>query len=327
MTRPSLYCALLIVPLIACVGFGRELLEARATVLAVVDDEAITSEDVDQRIKDLEARLDEKTRHEALSGPPEQVRADVLESLIREKLLLAEANLLINRHEFFKKKLEELVHDRIDRERRKAGGDVAFKEDLEKKGVTYKQHIENVRKRLMRTIILNQFVERNLSVSPQEIRAAYKENPRRFHVPPSVRYRQIFVRVDQHRSRAQAWETVQLVMDRIRKQHDFVKLAALYSDGPRAENGGLWESTRKGVRPDPIDKTIFSLPVGETSDPIETKAGFTIVKVESRRKARTRPLEEVQETLKRELLEQKRARRYNALIKRLEEKHYVRRMQ
>jgi len=326
MTRLSLCCALLIAPLIPLVALGQDLLKARETVLAVVDDEAITSADVDQRIKDLKARLDEKTREKAFSGPPAQIRADTLESLIHDKLLLAEARLLINRHELLKKKFEELVHARIDRERRKAGGDIAFKDKLEKQGITYKRHIKNIRKQLMRTIILNQFVDRNLSVSPQELRASYEENLQRFQVPPRVKYRQIFVRVDAYQSRAQAWQTVQLVMERIRKQHDFAKLVPLYSDGPRAANGGLWESTRKGLRPKQIDKTIFSLPIGETSDPIETKAGFTIVKVESRRKARTRPLDEVQEILKRELLEKKRARRYNALINRLEEKHYVKRM-
>lgn len=324
MTKSSPVYAILL--LLVFVAFATaELPRPRAGVLVVVNDKPITHQDVVRHLKELEARVDEKTLARILSGTKEQIYAEMLGSLIRDELLLAEARLLINRREVFKNKLEELIHDQIVHERQKAGGDAPYKEILDNQGITYDEHIKATRRRLMREIILNQFVDRNLSVTPLEVRAYYRQNLSLFQTVSLVRYRQIFVRVDKYPSREEAWQTVELVMSCLKKQHDFAKLAQRYSDGSHRAKGGEWVSIRKGRRPELIDNAVFSVPVGEFSDPLETEAGFTIIKIEHREKVRTRPLEEVQEQIEIELLQKKRAARYDALIKRLSEKHYVKR--
>lgn len=325
MTKRSPVRAILLLSVFVALA-AAELPQPRAGILAVVNDKPITHQDVVGRLQKIEARFDDKTLAGILAGTKEQIHAEMLESLIHDELLLAEARLLINRHEFFKHKLEELLHDRIVRERQKAGGDAPYKELLDKQGITYDEHLKAARRQLMREIILSQFVDRNLSVTPQEVSAYYRQNLSFFQEVSCVRYRQIFVSVDKYPSREEAWQTVELVMDRLKKQHDFAKLVPLYSDGPRRAKGGQWESTRRGQRSEPIiDNAVFSVPVGEFSDPLETDSGFTIIKIEHREKVRTRPFEEVQEQIEKELLDKKRAARYEALIKRLTEKHYVKR--
>jgi peptidyl-prolyl cis-trans isomerase SurA len=59
---------------------------------------------------------------------------------------------------------------------------------------------------------------------------------------------------------------------------DFAALAAEYSDGPAAKRGGLNEPFGRGQRPYDIEKTVFSLQIGEISEIIETKAALFIVK-------------------------------------------------
>jgi parvulin-like peptidyl-prolyl isomerase len=115
-------------------------------------------------------------------------------------------------------------------------------------------------------------------------------------------------------------------MGLLQKQHDFADLARKYSEGPHAQEGGLWDFVRQGVRPEPLDKLIFSLPVGEAGGPVQTNIGYTIIMVEARRKARTIPFEEVQAQLEKQLLQEEWQRRYKQLIKRLEKEHHVLRL-
>ena len=305
-------------------------LDAHNTVRAVVDDKAITHKDVIKRIDMVTNTLEKRMTLEKIVNHRAEIYSATLEGLLHEKLLLAEARRMLKTHEVFEKKLEAMVHTGIENARRKAGGDRKFREKLRKDGLTYEQHIALLREQLMRGVVLYQFVDRDFSVSPEEMRAYYSKHLRRFQEPPCARYRQIFIPLNEHTPRAAARQTADHVMGLLKKQHNFARLAQQYSDGPNAAKGGLWDfagrGSRKGTRPEPIDKLIFSLPIGEAGGPVETPIGLTIIKVEARRKGRTIPYEEVQEALEKELIRGKRKRRYKKLIQRLEKEHYVKRM-
>ena len=54
-----------------------------------------------------------------------------------------------------------------------------------------------------------------------------------------------------------------------------------------------------------VDSRAFSLPLGEVSEIIECDIGFSIIKVEGRKEARTIPLEEVEARITAGLREEK----------------------
>lgn len=114
-------------------------------------------------------------------------------------------------------------------------------------------------------------------------------------------------------------------MDQLRKGEPFAELAKNRSNGPRRENGGLWDFVRQGVRPKPVDQLLFSLPVGEVGGPVETEIGYTIVKVEAHKPGRTIPFEEVQPKIEALLKARRQDVRYLELMRRLEEENYVER--
>lgn len=65
---------------------------------------------------------------------------------------------------------------------------------------------------------------------------------------------------------------------------DFAEIARRFSsDTATAEDGGLVGTlSREEISP-PLREVVFSAPVGRVSDPVETPAGFQLVKVDSRR--------------------------------------------
>ncbi len=291
-------------------------------VVAVVNKEVIRRSDLLERASDALDKLELSTSPSEQQKLTRQVLYATLRALIDEKLLLVEAQRLTRQNEPFAKLVDDRVDARIEDERRNAGGEAAFAEALDKQGLTRAEYRTRLRAEIMRDLVLYYFVTRDLSVSPGDLLEYYRKDLDRFQEPARVKFRQIFIRADKHENRAQAAELAQYLAGLLDKQHDFAKLAEEYSDGPRAEEGGLWD-LRQGARPPPIDKLLFSLPVGEVGGPVETDTGFTIVKVEARNPARTIPFEEVQQSLEAELLRRKRLERYQRLVERLEQQNYV----
>jgi len=62
----------------------------------------------------------------------------------------------------------------------------------------------------------------------------------------------------------------------------------------------------KGRMPPEFDAVAFAMKPGEVSDPVETKLGYEIIRVEERKDERTRPIEEVTDTIRTSLLARKR---------------------
>jgi parvulin-like peptidyl-prolyl isomerase len=73
-----------------------------------------------------------------------------------------------------------------------------------------------------------------------------------------------------------------------------------------------------GVSPD-VDKVAFTLPVGSVSDPIHTNEGTVIVRVVPREEVTPEKLRQTRETFRAELLNERRARFFNAYMNKARE--------
>ncbi len=83
---------------------------------------------------------------------------------------------------------------------------------------------------------------------------------------------------------------------------DFAALAKKKSEGPSAADGGDLGFFRRGVMVAEFEKAAFALPVGGVSDPVRTKFGWHVLKVEERRAVPPKPFEEVKEQLREKML-------------------------
>ncbi len=292
-------------------------------VVAIVNQEVIEHSDVLQRASPEFLKLEEGMAQSEREQRTREILEKALRALIDEKLLLTEAERLSKKNEAFGRLIDDRIALTLEAERRRTGGEAAFHDSLEKAGLTHATYVKRVRHKIMRELVRYHFVTRDLSVSPAELYEHYRKNLSRLSEPDKVRYRQIFIRVDKNKSRAKARELAEYLMDLLEKRHDFASLAREYSDGPHAEEGGLWDFMGRGARPPPIDDLLFSLPIGEVGEPLETDIGFTLVKVAARSPARIIPFEEVQGRLEAELLDRKWLERYRRLIRRLQEQNYV----
>jgi parvulin-like peptidyl-prolyl isomerase len=309
-----------------------EPLAVRDSVVAVVNKQVITQQDIMARCGPVLAEVD---RDNSLSADERRARATEIEAvalrrLVDEKLLVAEGNRLLNADEGLKKRFGETVDMRLEEERRNAGGDAPLREALRKKGRTYQDYTDQLREQRLLEYVHWRFVERDLSVAPREILEYYQQHPNQFAEPAEAKFRGIFIPQTEEQSREAARKSAEELLLELKKPTDFALLAREHSS-LHAEEGGLWDFTEQGTLPKPVDDLLFSLPVGEIGGPVETEMpgpvqgekGFLIMKVEERRPARTQTFEEVQRPIEEMLRRRKQLTRYDALIRRLKAENYV----
>ncbi len=151
------------------------------------------------------------------------------------------------------------------------------------------------------------FMEK-VSVTDEEVRDFYDANPERFVVPKTVEARHILIRVPAEappEAVDKARDRILDVLKQAREGKDFAELAKQYSeDTATKERGGELGAFPKEAMVQPFAEAAFALQPGRISEPVKTRFGWHIIKVEKVNEGRTLSLEEakaeIQNQLKRE---------------------------
>ena len=147
-------------------------------------------------------------------------------------------------------------------------------------------------------------------VSEEEIAAFYKEKPHHFARPEKVKAHHILVRVERgadDKTKAEARQRAQSILDDIRKGEDFATLAERYSEDSvsRGKGGDLGEFGR-GEMVKPFEDAVFAMKPGQLSEPVETEYGYHIIRLDAYTPAGTIPLDEVKDRIRKALAAEKR---------------------
>jgi peptidyl-prolyl cis-trans isomerase D len=146
-----------------------------------------------------------------------------------------------------------------------------------------------------------------VTVAEEDIRDYYESNPEKFKNPKTVHARHILIKVDQNAKPEEvesARQRAEDVLKMAKEGRDFAALARQYSEGPTKTKGGDLGTFRREAMVKPFADKAFSMAAAEISDPVRTRFGWHIIKVEKINPAKTRSLdearEEIQKTLKAE---------------------------
>jgi peptidyl-prolyl cis-trans isomerase D len=161
-------------------------------------------------------------------------------------------------------------------------------------------------------------------VTDKEIEEYYQANrDSKFHKPKEVKARYILVRVApgaDAKQKSDAQTRANRILTEARAGKDFAQLAKQESEDSTAAKGGDVGWVTQEQLPPPLDKTVFGLAKGETSNVIESSTGFHIVKVEDIRDEKTQSLKEATAEISRGLKAEKGKREAAKLADRDREK-------
>ena len=144
-----------------------------------------------------------------------------------------------------------------------------------------------------------------IEITDEEVEAYYEANQAAYTRPEERRARHILLRIEPdapEQDRTLYREQAESLLSRARAGEDFGELAKANSQDPvSAEQGGDLGFFGRGRMVPEFSEAVFSTPVGEFAEVVETQFGFHVVQVTDEREAGVTPLEEVQDGIRREL--------------------------
>jgi parvulin-like peptidyl-prolyl isomerase len=300
-------------------------------IVAVVNNEVITKAEFHRALAPVYLQFQASLSPEELSKKMDEIRQEVIQQLVDERLMLQAAR-NPKPVEVAKGKVgtpppiqvsDREVEEALERVRRRFADEEGFAKALKEQGLTEADLRERFRQQIVIQKLIAREVHSRVSVSPSEIAAYYQAHRDRFKVPMAIQVATIFIRPRDDRNMAQAGQLAHELYQRLRQGADFYELARRYSDGFNAQMGGRIGFLEKGKNRKEIEEILFQLKAGELSPVIQTPAGFHIFLIEAVRPERQMEWEEVQEEIRSILFEEKSALRYKTWIARLREEAYV----
>jgi len=245
-------------------------------IVAVVDKEIITESELNERVNMLlfQSKME--------SATPE-MRRDVLNSMIADKLILAQA--IIDSIEVGDDEVNQALDQQISNLIRQAGSEQRVEEYY---GMPISRIRREFRDDMRKQLVIQrmrQTREATIQVTRREVEEFYETYrdslPR---VPEEVELSNIFLLPKADSAlQVQSERLLKAIRDSVMRGSDFGALARQYSRGPGAESGGELPWAKRGELLREFEEVVFSLSEGEYSQVFTTDLGLHLVQLLERR--------------------------------------------
>jgi peptidyl-prolyl cis-trans isomerase SurA len=286
------YFSSLIFPLLALALYGQQTVVEE--IVARVNDDIITRTDMDRSLKQLRQELSQAYSGAELEQQFALKEKNVLRDLIDQLLLIQKAK-------DNGVSVESDLIKQLDEIRQK--NNLKTLDDLEQmasqQGVNFEDFKSSLRNQLYTQAVIRNEVGRGVQITQEEIKKYYDTHKKEFERQEEVRFREILISTE-GKDEAQKQEAAKKAADlvvRARKNENFADLAKKYSDGPTASDGGEQDYIARNLLLKEIADVAFKMKRNEVSDPILTKFGYKIVKLEDRHEAGLQPVERVSDAI------------------------------
>ena len=256
---------------------------------------------IDITVEELDARVESARLQSAAQGSSiteeniDEFRFQVLENIIENRLLFDYA--VKNGYSVE----DEVVSSQVTQIKGQFGSAEEYKAALEAQGMSEESLVEEVRKGLAIERMLEAESATETSVSDEDIKEFYDENPDYFKEQESVTASHIIVRAEPDASdeaKQEAREKIEAIRQEIVDGADFAEVAREKSEGPSAPSGGSLGTFTRGQMVAPFEDAAFSLEPGELSEIVLTDFGYHIILVEEKQSGEIQPLDEVSDRIR-----------------------------
>lgn len=286
LSRIPLYIfSLAMLPMWLNVAIAAEKLAETAIdrIAATVNDDVITASELDEQVKKARRQMLKRK----IDMPPENlVRQQVLKQMIIESLQLQMAD-------HIGIKVDDADIDQSIRHIMQSNklNKTALAKKLKADNLTTEQYRQQIRKQMVIQQLIDREVKRRIFVSEPEINSFLKQQHKNrndaYHVshillplPEAASPEEITAHLQRARD----------LVERLRNGAKFTSMAATYSKGHEALNGGELGWRKSGQLPDLFVEALSKMKRGDISDPLRSVNGFHILRlndIRSGRKSKT----------------------------------------
>jgi peptidyl-prolyl cis-trans isomerase SurA len=292
-------------------------------IVAGVNNDVITLAEYQKAAQQLR---DEVTR-DCQACPPEKIDAQFKEQ--QKDLLrgLIDQVLMVQRAKDMGISVESNLNKRLDEIRQQNG--LATLADLQKgvesSGLTWEGYKTTLRNSLLQKEVVRREVGAHLEISSDEVKQYYESHPQEFALPERVILSEISLSTEGKSPDefAVVRKKVEGLRSSVLNGDDFHQVAAMYSQGITAKDGGNLGTFKKGELAPQIEAIVFQMDKDQTTDVIQTRTGFEFMKVEDHLPAETQPMDKVETQIRETIYTQKMQPRMREYLAELREQSYV----
>lgn len=204
-------------------------------------------------------------------------KKNLLDRIIQNFLLLEEAKLRNIRV------TDNQLDQQIKELKKQFKNEDDFMESLKKNDIELDEFRKEIRKSLLIQMITDQEIKQHLKLTAEQMEGYYRDNIDKMKTPPMIRARHILVSFKKNKTEEAARKKADEVLKKIKSGKDFEELAREYSDCPSGEKGGDLGFFSRGQMVPEFENTAFQLTGGQVSEPVKTRFGYHIIRVDETR--------------------------------------------
>ncbi|MBW2221374.1 MAG: peptidylprolyl isomerase [Deltaproteobacteria bacterium] len=190
-----------------------------------------------------------------------------------------------------------------------------------------KDKIDEFTKGILMQALVEEKVNKNITVSDKEVEEYYTSHQDEFKIPEKIKVSYILIKVDpkaQKEVKDEKKAKAEEILAKAKAGEDFSALAKQYSEDTKTKKkGGVLSFFAKGSKDSEFEKAAFSLKKNEISDPILTKKGYNIIKLIDKKEGRTKSLKEASNKIRNKLKQKGRNEAIENLLNDLKAKSKV----
>jgi peptidyl-prolyl cis-trans isomerase SurA len=259
-------------------------------IIARVNDQIITRSDYERAMSEVDR--DARQRGATTMQEVAAAHKDLLRNLIDQQLWISKGKQMgINGETELVKRLDEI----------RKQYNLKSMEDLEsaakEQGVSFEDFKQNIRNGIITQEVMRQEVGQSIRFTPGEAERFYDEHKQDYAQPESVHLSEILISTGgatEGEKLTAAKAKVDDIEARLHAGGDFTQLAKSFSEGPTAAQGGELGQYQPGALPKLLEDKTFPLQVGQYTEPILTRQGYIILKVDDHIKGGYKPYKEVE---------------------------------
>jgi len=314
MKNVPLYIPFLLISLLTA-GLRGEVIEK---IYAVVENEMITQSEYLKRERAAVAQLSTQFEGRELTEKIRELKENLLDQIIDQKLLLAEAKT----RDYDVDNDIQVMLDQIKKNYNFKSDD-EFKEALSSQGVKYQDYIQFLREQRLTERLVYEEVEPQIKIDASQIMEFYKNHQDDYRIPRRVSLNAVFLNRDYYLTEQALLARKQEILEQL-PQKDFLTVANENTDLEGEENPGFLGEFKVTELDENILQVAEELKEGETAGRwIETGSGYYLIQVVKWQQSELQPYKDVRDQIQQSLHQREYDQKFREFVQNLREESYI----
>ncbi len=247
-------------------------------IVAVINDDIIMRTELLEKIRSVSAQMEEQN----IPLPPR----DILEKQVLDRLIMTRLQIQMAGNTGIRVDDETLNRTISNIARENQLSLKEFREILEGDGYGYENFRKEIRNEILISRLQQRQVDNRIIVTEREIENHLSNQEHQGETDIEFRISHVLIAIPEGASArqvTQARETAEKVLSELQAGADFSSMAATYSDGQQALDGGDLGWRKAGQVPTLFADFIAAMEVGGLSEIIKSPSGYHIIRLQDKR--------------------------------------------